>query len=180
TDVPDIQAWSNALGQTGRPIHLELSNNLAITGAATWRQLANGWRTSGDIECYSCEPPGSSYPLTSWGSVQTRFNQVANWQPFGGPGGFNDYDSLEVGNGSNDGLTVDERKAQMSLWALAASPFILGTDLTNLDPADLTLLKNTDVIAIDQDAIDASRISNTSTSQIFTKKEPNGDAIVGL
>ena len=36
------------------------------------------------------------------------------------------------------------------------------------------------MIGVDQDAIDASRISNTSTSQIFTKKEPNGDAIVGL
>jgi hypothetical protein len=29
SDVPDIQAWSTALRQTGRPIHLELSNNNA-------------------------------------------------------------------------------------------------------------------------------------------------------
>ncbi|HEX4224100.1 MAG TPA: alpha-galactosidase, partial [Pseudonocardiaceae bacterium] len=28
TDIPDVQAWSNALRGTGRPIHLELSNNL--------------------------------------------------------------------------------------------------------------------------------------------------------
>jgi hypothetical protein len=179
-DTPDVVAWSNALRQTGRPIHLELSNSLNINDASTWAQYSNGWRTGGDIECYSCESSGSSYPLTSWSNVSSRFNQVASWQPYGGPGGFNDYDSIEVGNGSNDGLTVDERQTQMSLWALAASPFILGTDLTNLDQADLTLLKNTDVIAVDQDAIDASRISNTSTSQIFTKKEQNGDAIVGL
>jgi Alpha galactosidase A/Alpha galactosidase C-terminal beta sandwich domain/NPCBM-associated, NEW3 domain of alpha-galactosidase/Alpha-galactosidase, CBM13 domain len=179
-DVPDVVAWSNALRQTGRPIHLELSNSLNINYASTWAQYSNGWRTGGDIECYGCETGGTSYPLTSWGQVQGRFNQVAAWQPYGGPGGFNDYDSIEVGNGSNDGLTVDERMTQMSLWALAASPFILGTDLTNLDPADLALLKNTDIIAVDQDAIDASRISSTSTSQIFTKKEPNGDAIVGL
>ncbi len=31
-----------------------------------------------------------------------------------------------------DGLTPDERQTQMSLWALAASPLILGTDLTGL------------------------------------------------
>jgi hypothetical protein len=179
-DTPDVVAWSNALRQTGRPIHLELSNSLNINDASTWAQYSNGWRTGGDIECYSCETGGSSYPLTSWPNVSSRFNQVASWQPYGRPGGFNDYDSIEVGNGSNDGLTVDERQTQLSLWALAASPFILGTDLTNLDPADLSLLKNTDVIAVDQDAIDAARISNTSTSQIFTKKEPNGDAIVGL
>jgi alpha-galactosidase len=42
------------------------------------------------------------------------------------------------------------------------------------------LLKNRSVLAVDQDAIDASRIANTSTSQVFAKTEPNGDAIVGL
>ena len=180
SDVPDIQAWSAALRQTGRPIHLELSNNLAISGAATWQQYSNGWRTGGDIECYRCESGGSSYPLTSYPSVQSRFNQVANWQPYGGPGGFNDYDSIELGNGANDGLTVDERKTQLSLWALAASPLILGTDLTNLDPTDLQLLTNRDVIAVDQDAIDAARIVNMSGQQVFAKTEPNGDAVVGL
>ncbi len=180
SDIPDIQAWSAALRQTGRPIHLELSNSLAISGAATWQQYSNGWRTGGDIECYSCESGGSSYPLTSWGSVSGRFNQVANWQPYGGPGGFNDYDSLEVGNGANDGLTLDERKTQMSLWSLAASPLILGTDLTNLDPTDLSLLKNREVLAVDQDAIDASRVSSSATTQVFAKTEKNGDAVVGL
>jgi hypothetical protein len=178
-DVPDIQAWSQALVQTGRPIHLELSNSLAISGAATWKQLANGWRTGGDVECY-CGPGGASYPLTDWSHISSRFNQVANWAPYGGPGGFNDYDSIEVGNGVNDGLTVDERRTQMSLWALASSPFILGTDLTNLDPGDLELLKNRSVLAVDQDAIDATRIASTATSQVFAKTEPNKDAIVGL
>ena len=179
SDVPDIQAWSQALVATGRPIHLELSNSLAISAASTWAQLSNGWRTGGDVECY-CGPNGSSYPLTTWSSVSSRFDQVANWQPYGGPGGFNDYDSIEVGNGSNDGLTPDERKAQLSLWSLAASPLILGTDLTHLDPADLALLENKSVIRVDQDAIDAARIVKTATTQIFTKTEKNGDAIVGL
>ncbi len=176
-DIPDVQAWSNALRQTGRPIHLELSNSLNINNAKTWEQYSNGWRTGGDVECYCSS---SSYPLTDWNNVSGRFNQVAAWQPYGEAGAFNDYDSLEVGNGSNDGLTPDERQTQMSLWSLAASPLILGTDLTNLDPTDLSYLKNTDVLAVDQDAIDASRISDTSTSQTFAKTEKNGDVIVGL
>jgi hypothetical protein len=178
-DIPDVKAWSDALRQTGRPIHLELSNSLDINNAATWSKLANGWRTGGDVECY-CGPGGSSYPLTDWSHVSSRFNQVASWAPYGGPGGFNDYDSIEVGNGANDGLTVDERKTQMSLWTLASSPFILGTDLTNLDPGDLALLKNTDVLAVDQDAIDATRVYNANGQQIFAKQEPSGDEIVGL
>ncbi len=85
-----------------------------------------------------------------------------------------------MGNGNNDGLTLNERMTQLSLWALASSPLILGTDLTSLDPADLALLKNTAVIAVDQDAIDASRIGNTATEQVFAKTEPNGNVIVGL
>jgi hypothetical protein len=179
-DIPDVQAWSNALRQTGRPIHLELSNSLNINDASTWEQYSNGWRTGGDIECYGCESGGSSYPLTDWSNVASRFDQVAAWQPYGGPGAFNDYDSIEVGNGSNDGLTVPERQTQLSLWALAASPLILGTDLTNLDPTDLSLLENRAVISVDQDAIDASRIADTSTYQTFAKTEKNGDVVVGL
>ncbi|MEY9893632.1 alpha-galactosidase [Catenulispora sp. MAP5-51] len=178
SDVPDIQAWSKALVQTGRPIHLELSNNLAIGSAATWKQYANGWRTSGDIECYSsCSTAGT---LTDWSHVQSRFGQVASWQPDGGPGAFNDYDSLEVGNGSATGLTDAEQQSQMSLWALGASPLILGTDLTALTQTELGYLKNGRVLAVDQDAIDASRIVNSGNQQVYSKKEKDGSVVIGL
>jgi hypothetical protein len=176
-DIPDVEAWSDALRQTGRPIHLELSNSLDIADASTWQQYANGWRTGGDIECYC---GSTSYPLTDWANVESRFDQVAQWQPYGEPGAFNDYDSIEVGNGSNDGLTYDERQTQLSLWSLASSPLILGTDLTSLDPTDLSLLLNRSVISVDQDGIDASRLVNTGTEQIFTKTEKNGDVVAGL
>jgi hypothetical protein len=176
-DIPDVQAWSNALRQTGRPMHLELSNSLNINDASTWQQYSNGWRTGGDVECYCSS---TSYPLTDWSNVESRFDQVAAWQPYGGPGAYNDYDSIEVGNGSNDGLTYDERQTQLSLWSLASSPLILGTDLTHLDAADLALLKNRAVISVDQDGIDASRLTDTSTDQIFAKTEKNGDVVAGL
>lgn len=61
-DVPDVEAWSAALRQTGRPIILELSNNLALSGAAQWSALADGWRTGTDIECYSCEKAAAERP----------------------------------------------------------------------------------------------------------------------
>lgn len=176
-DIPDVEAWSDALRQTGRKIHLELSNSLNINDAHVWQKYSNGWRTTGDIECYCSS---TSYPLTDWSNVASRFDSVAAWAPYGGPGGFNDYDSIEVGNGANDGLTPDERQTQMSLWALGASPFILGTDLTNLDPLDLSYLRNRAVVSVDQDAIDAHRIVDTATTQAFTKTEPDGDAVVGL
>ncbi|MFJ9909350.1 NEW3 domain-containing protein [Streptomyces sp. NPDC101152] len=176
---PDMKAWHQAIAATGRPMHLELSNSLSIADAATWQATSNGWRTGGDIECY-CGVNGSSTPLTSWQRVSARFDQVADWQPYGGPGAFNDYDSIEVGNGDAGGLTPDERQTQLSLWSLAASPLLLGTNLTKLDAADLNLLTNRDVIAVDQDAIDASRVSKSATAQVFAKTESNGDVIIGL
>ena len=181
SNVADIKAWSNAIRQSGRPMVLDVTQGSFTSAIApTLMKYANQWEFAPDVECYRCEKHGSSYPLTSWKDVAKRFNYVAEWQPYAGPGGFNDYDSIEVGNGSNDGLTPVERQTQLSLWALGSSPFILGVDLTHLDPPDLQYLKNTAVLAVDQDSIAAKRVVNTSTQQVFAKKEANGDVIVGL
>jgi alpha-galactosidase len=178
SDTGDVEAWSAALEQTGRPIHLELSNSLDIANAATWAQYSNGWRTGGDVECYC---GSGSYPLTDWGSIQSRFAQVAQWQPYGGPGAFNDYDSIELGNGStNDGITDAEAQSQLSLWAMAASPLLLGVDLTHLNATELGYLKNSSVIGVDQDGIDAGRVVSNVNQQAFAKTEQNGDVILGL
>jgi len=180
-NAPDVEAWSKAIRQSGRPMMLDVTQGSFTTALApTLMKYATQWEFAPDVECYRCEKKGSSYPLTSWKDVARRFNYVAQWQPFAGPGGFNDYDSIEVGNGDSDGLTPNERQTQLSLWALGASPFILGVDLTHLDPLDLGYLKNTAVLAVDQDSIAASRVVDTSTQQVFTKKETNGDVIVGL
>jgi hypothetical protein len=179
-DVADIRAWSAALRQTGRPIVLELSNNLAITQAAQWASLASGWRTGLDIECYTCERNGRSYPLTSWANVAARFGEAARWQPYGGVRGWNDEDSLEVGNGAADGLTPPERQAMMALWSLAGAPLLLGTDLTRLAPADLAILENRAVIAVDQDGIAARRVIDAGAEQVFAKRQPDGTWYVGV
>jgi Alpha galactosidase C-terminal beta sandwich domain/Alpha galactosidase A len=72
-------------------------------------------------------------------------------------------------------------QTQISLWALGAAPLILGVDLTHLDPTDLKkYLENSEVLAVDQDSIAAKRMLKTGNQQVFAKREPNGDAIVGL
>jgi hypothetical protein len=181
SNAPDIRAWSNAIRQSGRPIILDVTQgSFTHAIAPTLMKYADQWEFAPDVECYSCEKNGSSYPLTSWKDVEKRFNYVAEWQPYAGSGKFNDYDSIEVGNGSNNGLTPVERQAQMSLWAIGSAPFILGIDLTHFDQLDLEYLKNTAVLAVDQDSIAAKRLVDTSNQQVFAKIEPNGDAIVGL
>jgi len=167
SNTPDIKAWSNAIQQSRRPMVLDVTQGSYTRAiASTLMKYANQWEFAPDVECYRCEKGGSSYPLTSWASIENRFNYVADWQPYAGPGHFNDYDSIEVGNGKNNGL--------------GSSPLILGVDLTHLDQQDLKLLKNTAVLAVDQDSIAAKRVLNAGSRQVFAKMEPNGDAIVGL
>jgi alpha-galactosidase len=185
SDIADVQAWSTALKQTGRPMWLELSNDLPIANASTWHSLANSWRTTGDIECY-CWPGGVNTtnpvrtPLTSWANVSQRFDSAAAWAPDESPGGWADFDSLEVGNGSNDGLTVAERQSTMTLWSMADSNLVLGTDLTHLDSTDLAMLTNKAVISVDQDAIAARRIVDSGNGQVFSKRESDGDYVIAL
>jgi hypothetical protein len=172
SNAADVKAWSDAIRQSGRPMVLDVTQGkFTIALAPTLVKYANQWEFAPDVECYRCEKGDSSYPLTSWADVANRFNYVAEWQPYAGPGGFNDYDSLEVGNGSNDGLTPVERQTQISLWALGAAPFILGIDLTHLDPTDQQkYLENSAVLAVDQDSIAAKRVLNTGNQQVFAKK----------
>ncbi|WP_406505048.1 glycoside hydrolase family 27 protein [Streptomyces sp. NBC_00212] len=180
-DIPDVQAWDRALRASGRPINFALSNNLPIADATTWSKLANSWRTQGDVECYCGPgPSGSGYPLTDWSHVSSRFNTAANWARYAGPGGWNDLDSLEIGNGDQAGLTADQRRSQLTLWAMAASPLLLGTDLTALNATDKAMLTNDRVLAVDQDGVAAKRIVSSGPGQVFSKREADGDYVLAL
>src|SRR3546814_15365963 len=66
-----------------------------------------------------------------------------------GPGGCNDPGMREGGNG---GMSEDEYVTHMTLWAIQAAPLIMGHDLRQTPASALRLLKNRDVIAVDQDA----------------------------
>lgn len=119
-------------------------------------------------------------PLTTWDKVTSRFTSAANWQQYAGPGGWNDLDSLEIGNGDQVGLGADQRRSHMTLWAMAASPLLLGTDLTALNATDKAMLTNDRLIAVNQDGVAAKRIVNSSPKQVWSKREAGGDYIVAL
>ena len=160
---PDIEAWHTAIARTGRPLHLELSNALSFADASVWARNSNGWRIEGDIECYS-KCPGQ---LTKWSQVLKRFNDAPKWVPFAGPGHWNDLDSLEVGNGTVDGLSADEKQTMATLWSIEAAPLLLGVDLTKLNAADLPLITNREVIAVDQAGRPARPVSQATPQQVW-------------
>ncbi|WP_406143697.1 glycoside hydrolase family 27 protein [Streptomyces sp. NBC_01012] len=171
----DVRAWSVALEKTGRPIALNLSASLSAS--STWSELSNSWRIDGDI---GASPRGYSFPLTSWENVSKRFDDAAKYQPYARKGGWNDLASFGVGNGENDGITPPQRQTNMALWALASSQYMLGADLTDLDPADKELLANKRLIDIDQDGIPAARVIKDGDQQVFAKREKDGTWYIGV
>lgn len=176
SDIPDIQAWSTALKQSGRSIYFDLSNTLDIANANTWKTNAHAWRTQGDVECYnSCRGQ-----LVNWATVSSRFNSAASWAQYGGYGGFNDLDAMDVADGTLDGLTNTQRQTTMSLWAMASAPMYLGDDLSRMDSYGLSLLTNTEVVALDQGGIPALRVGNTNNLQVWEKPNGDGSYSVGL
>lgn len=171
----EVSQWSAALKATGRPIWLELSFNLDFAYASFWKTHGNGWRITPDIEYYK-----DNSQLTSWHHVLPRFEAAAKWASFAGPGGWNDLDSLELGNGDADGLTLEERVSTMTLWAITCSPLFLGSDLTKLDPTDVALLTNKEVLAVDQSGHVATPLVPQAKQQVWRAANPDGSFTVAL
>jgi alpha-galactosidase len=94
----------------------------------------------GDNEVY-CEIPGFHCNMLN------IVNKVSEIQSKAQPGGWNDMDMLEVGNG---GMDDDEYLSQMSLWAMMKSPLIMGNNLNAISAASLSILINPAVIAMSQ------------------------------
>jgi hypothetical protein len=174
-NIPDIQAWSAALRQTGRPMYLALSNNLSPAHAATWRVNANSWRISPDIEAYN------GHTLTTWAHVVDRFARLPLWLAAAGAGGWNDLDSVIVGT-ARSGLTPDERRTLMSLWALSAAPLVIGDDLRTLDDDayGLSLLTNREVLAVNQSGVTAAPVDARSEGAVWVGRAADGSYAVGL
>jgi hypothetical protein len=184
----EVRQWHAAILRSGRPIWLELSNYLSIDQARLWRANANGWRIENDVECYTCgrsTDPAIKGNLTDWSTrVAVRFADVREWIPYAGPGGWNDLDSLELGNGDKDGINPAERQSMFILWAISCAPLYLGSDLTHMDPADLRLISNRDIVAIDQAGIPAAPLDIQSlrdrVRQAWITLYPDGSAVLAL
>jgi alpha-galactosidase len=135
----------------------------------------NLWRTTGDI-------------TDTWGSLKAiGFSQVEN-QPYAKPGSWNDPDMLVVGNlgwGKElrpTRLNAHEQYTHITLWSILAAPLLIGCDLTNIDDFTLNLLKNREVIAINQDGmgIQGKQIIVKDKIQVWTKPLSNGDMAVAV
>jgi len=127
------------------------------------RGVGHLWRTTDDIlDCWDCKDEYNSMGFTKLLDINEPYARYA------GPGGWNDPDMLEVGNG---GMTVAEYRAHFSLWALMAAPLMAGNDVRSMSDDTKNILMNADVIAIDQDTLgrQGSRIRDDGDFEVWTK-----------
>jgi alpha-galactosidase len=166
-----VKATYQEMGEALRATHRQIVYSLCEYGrfdVGAWGREVSGnlWRTTGDIE--------DKY--STMAAIGFDKNGVPRHT---GPGGWNDPDMLEVGNG---GMTADEYRTHFSLWAMMSAPLILGNDLRDMTPETKSILMNRDVIAIDQDPAGTQGLPvfRAGTSEIWTKALSDGSLAVAL
>jgi len=156
-----------ALDTTGRPIVLSLCQ-YGWNQVWTWGAQVGGnlWRTTDDIS-------------DNWWRMSAIGFSQAGLAKYAGPGHWNDPDMLEVGNG---GMSTEEYRTHMSLWAMLAAPLLAGNDLSKMTDDTRKMLTNHAVIAIDQDALGRQddRLRAIGPLEIWTKPLAGGAVAVAL
>ena len=161
------QKMGDALRDSGRPIVFSLCE-YGRGDVWKWGDKVGGnlWRTTGDIQ-------------DKWSSLEKIGFAQAEINSYQKPGHWNDPDMLEVGNG---GMTADEYRLHMSLWALLSAPLLAGNDLEGMTAETKSILMNKDVIEVDQDpaAHHVKRTALDGNTEVWTREMQDGSEIVAL
>jgi alpha-galactosidase len=164
--VARYAAMATALADTGRPIVYSICE-WGRKNVQEWApSFANMWRTTTDIH-------------DSYSSMLRIVTINAAAASAARPGGWNDPDMLEIGNG---GMSAVEQRSEFSLWAIMAAPLIAGTDLRGASAETMAIYLNHDVIAVDQDALGRQGVlvSSHRGLDVFVKQLSGGDVAVAL
>ncbi len=137
----EIEGIRKAIDRSGRPMLLSLSpGETPLAQGEHVSSNANMWRISDDF-------------WDRWSLLLPQFERLRQWTPYRGPGHFPDADMLPlgvVGMGRRTKFTRAEQYTLMSLWCIARSPLIFGGDMTKMDSFTLSLLTNSEVLAVNQ------------------------------
>ncbi|KAH9746886.1 alpha-galactosidase 1 [Citrus sinensis] len=136
-DNARYRAMSDALKKAGRPIFFSMCEWGDMRPALWGSNIRNSWRTTDDIS-------------DSWARMLTIADMNEVYADHAKPGGWNDPDMLEVGNG---GMKYNEYVVHFSIWAISKAPLLLGCDVGNLTAETMPIIGNEEVIAVNQDPL---------------------------
>ncbi|OVA10746.1 Glycoside hydrolase [Macleaya cordata] len=128
---------SRALNKTGRPIFFSICEWGDMRPALWAGNYGHSWRTTNDIS-------------DSWGSMLHTADMNEVYADYAKPGSWNDPDMLEVGNG---GMKFSEYVVHFSIWAISKAPLLLGCDIRTATNETMTIISNSEVIAVNQDPL---------------------------
>ena len=171
----DVEAWSNAIAKTGRPIWLTVSWQLSQDYASVWQQWSSARRIDDDVEC-----EGRCATLTNWPRIVLREYDDVGWEHEASTTlGWNDMDTLDVGDGTLDGLSDVEKQTAITIWAMANSPMYLGGDLTKLDNFAKSAFTNDELIVVDQSGLPAVQVTG-GPQPVWMSKQADGSIYVAV
>jgi alpha-galactosidase len=176
----EIHMMSAAIAKSGRAMVLSLSPGpTPIEEAEDVKKYAQLWRISDDMWDTWSGPEDKTFPA----GLIRQFERTAQWAPHIAVGHWPDADMLPLGHlGPRPGwgdprasrLTADESRTMMTLWSMARSPLVAGTNLTKMDPATEALYTNPEVIAVDQHSRENREHSRTGSLVVWTARPEEG------
>lgn len=168
---PKFGAYLNA---TNRPMVYSCSWPAYMNENQTdYKKIAkhcNLWRNYGDID--------DSYRV-----MKVIANHFAKNQDIfsanAGVGAWNDPDMLLIGN---YGLSLEQNRMQMAIWAILAAPLLMSADMDTIRAEDRAILLNRDAIAINQDrlGVPGRRIYDKNDEQVWVRFLENDAVAVVL
>jgi alpha-galactosidase len=176
-----FRTMRDALADTGRPIVYGINPNSNFPGVPgetrDWCGVAQLARTTQDIQPVWDGGSRDAAPM----GIRNIIDVNAALTTRSAPGCWNDADMLEIGVHGVDGypgLTPDEARTHLSMWAMLAAPLIAGNDPNSMTEQDRQILTAPGVLAVDQDPIGraATRIAG-GAHQVWTRPLVSGTAV---
>lgn len=162
----EVEAVARAINNSKRDIVFSISpgNNVKPENITSYR-MANMVRVSGDI----------------WDdreSIEKTFERWELMQKFGGKGFWIDLDMLPFGtimvhdkeNARTDNFTTDQRYTFITQRALAASPLIMGGELTTTSDEIFDIITNKEMLKCNQNGVTGKLIAQGDNIDIWKTK----------
>lgn len=144
---PEVEGYYKAIEHCSRPIVLSLSPGATPVGETDHLlRNANMWRMADDF-------------WDNWKEITGMMNYAKQWEGVGVQGHWPDCDMIQIGKLSKRGpvgeerysrFTEDEEYTHMTFWSIFRSPLMLGGNLPENRPFELSLFNNPEVIAVNQ------------------------------
>lgn len=149
----ELVMLSEALHHCGRDMVLSLSPGPAlIEKAELYKQISNMWRITDDF-------------WDKWELLYDMFSRTEKWCTHTGAGHWPDADMLPIGPILQDydannrtKFTENEQITMMTLWSIFRSPLMIGGEMTSFDEFTMSLITNTEILAMHRNARNAHQV----------------------